>query len=244
VDLALVKRLVAGGIRFARQNGFRLPPHYERWLKVIGGVGDTETADLSNFGVDGGLRYTGTIEGLREKLIGCRVEDFLARPDVQYILGPPPDELFAAQDGDAESEYPNEYDDDQDDDTPDDDDDAWDDEEEPDPIILANMRRTVNVVRDQMIARAHQWCSDHNEIPHPRLDDAIAAVSLVCLGTGTPADCNDPARKEEVLSHIYAQLLAEVEPAVRLEIASAFEQVKRFLSQWTTLEEAFDTPMP
>ena len=32
LDTATARKLIAGGIRFARQNGFRLPAHYERWV--------------------------------------------------------------------------------------------------------------------------------------------------------------------------------------------------------------------
>lgn len=36
VDPAAVRRLVAGGIRFAEQNGFRLPSRDQRWTAMLG----------------------------------------------------------------------------------------------------------------------------------------------------------------------------------------------------------------
>ena len=100
VDPDVVRRLVAGGIRFARQNGFRLPRHYQRWTALLGNLGNPETADLRDFGVDGGLRYVGALEDLRRRLVGSSAEAFLARPDVKYIIGPDdlyePDEATAA----------------------------------------------------------------------------------------------------------------------------------------------------
>lgn len=87
VDIATVRRLVAGSIRFTEQNGFRLPPRYERWTALLGDIGSPATAELSDFGVDGKLRFIGTEEDLRRRLIGCSPEAFLARKDVEFVLG-------------------------------------------------------------------------------------------------------------------------------------------------------------
>ena len=87
IDIETARRLVAGGIRFAEQNGFRLPPRHERWTALLGEIGDPAKADLSDFGVDGKLRYEGSLEDLKRRLIGCRVEDFLKRKDVEYVIG-------------------------------------------------------------------------------------------------------------------------------------------------------------
>jgi len=88
-DLETVRRVVAGGLRFAQQNGFRLPPRFERWTAIIGGVGDWSQADLTHFGVDGGakLRWVAPLDDLRKRLIGCSVDEFLARADVEFVLG-------------------------------------------------------------------------------------------------------------------------------------------------------------
>ncbi|MGB2824643.1 MAG: hypothetical protein WBF17_26950 [Phycisphaerae bacterium] len=85
--LDLARKLLAGSVRFAHDNGFRLPPRYESWLAVLGGVGDWSTADLGDFGVDGKLRWVGPMADLRRRLAGCSVEEFLARDDVDFIAG-------------------------------------------------------------------------------------------------------------------------------------------------------------
>ncbi|MCK4340356.1 MAG: hypothetical protein KAY37_01365 [Phycisphaerae bacterium] len=87
VDLETVARVVRGGIRFAEQNGFRLPPRCDRWVALLGESEPEAEVDLSDFGVDGHLRYMGTYEDLKQRLIGCRPEEFLARKDVEYVLG-------------------------------------------------------------------------------------------------------------------------------------------------------------
>lgn len=86
IEIDEVRRLVAGGIRFARQNGFRLPSKYDRWVAVLGGECDPDHSDLTGFGVDGGLRYVGTLEDLKRRLIGCSVDDFLGRKDIEFEL--------------------------------------------------------------------------------------------------------------------------------------------------------------
>lgn len=88
VQPSLIRRLVGGGIRFARQNGFRLPPRYERWVSILGDVDASDAADLSDYGFeDGMLHFVGNLEDLRRRLIGCSVEEFLKREDVHFTIG-------------------------------------------------------------------------------------------------------------------------------------------------------------
>lgn len=87
VDLAVVRQLVAGGIRFAEQNGFRLPPRHQRWTAMLGEMGDIDEADLADFGANGKLRWVGSETDLRKRLVGCSVQEFMQREDVECILG-------------------------------------------------------------------------------------------------------------------------------------------------------------
>lgn len=98
IDLGTIQSIVTGGIRFAHQNGFKLPHRYQRWTAILGDIGDWESADLRNFGVDGKLRYIGTLDDLNKRLIGCSVDDFLERDDIDFILG---DDDFSLLDDDA-----------------------------------------------------------------------------------------------------------------------------------------------
>jgi hypothetical protein len=75
-------RHIAGGIRFAHDNGFRLPHRYDRWLAIVGDVGDWRTADVSDFEME----FAGSMEDLRHRLIGQSVEEFLMREDVSIVL--------------------------------------------------------------------------------------------------------------------------------------------------------------
>ena len=104
IDPEEARKLIAAGIRFSRQNGFRLPPHYDRWINLLGGVGDVAAADLSKFGKDGKLFWIGPLEDLQTRLIGSTVEDFLARPDVEMIAEVTEDELLGDEDEDEDEE--------------------------------------------------------------------------------------------------------------------------------------------
>ncbi|MCG3128989.1 MAG: hypothetical protein CHACPFDD_03885 [Phycisphaerae bacterium] len=85
IDLETAQRLVARGIRFALQNGFNLPPRYECWTALLEVDDDDEAAaDLSEFGLDGKLRFVGSREDLQARLQDGDVRAFLARPDVEF----------------------------------------------------------------------------------------------------------------------------------------------------------------
>jgi hypothetical protein len=109
IDVDLARQLVAGAIRFARQNGFRLPAHFDRWTNLLGGKIEADTADLSRFGKDGKLMWIGPLDDLRDRLIACTPEEFLQRPDVQFTTEVDPgmygfDELFGDEDDDEDEE--------------------------------------------------------------------------------------------------------------------------------------------
>jgi hypothetical protein len=102
IDLESARNLIAGAIRFARNNGFRLPAHFDRWTNFLGGVGDVANADLSSFGKNGKLQWVGHIDDLRARLIGCTVEEFFARSDVEFIADTDQEGFFDA--GEEEDE--------------------------------------------------------------------------------------------------------------------------------------------
>jgi hypothetical protein len=103
IDVELARQLVAGAIRFARKNGFKLPPKYERWTNLLGGDLQIDTADLSRFGKDGKLLWVGPLDDLRDRLISCTAEQFCARPDVDFLAEVSPDE-FGIENGEPDED--------------------------------------------------------------------------------------------------------------------------------------------
>jgi len=185
IDPAVALRLIRGSIRFARQNGFRLPPKYDRWVSLLGEVGDCSSADLSDFGIDGGLRYVGTMEDLRERLIGCTVEQFVSREDVHYIIGGPAQRWPGTGQGGF-------LDDEQEADDPDD---AGENDNDPDE--QANLHHALRLMRARALEAARQWCVASEMQPHPRLEEAVDTF-LGALGQAG-ADCEEQASDEDLL---------------------------------------------
>lgn len=141
--------VLAGGIRFARQNQFRLPPHYERWATLFGQI-DPAHADMTYFGwEDDKLHWVGPLYDLQNRYLG-RTEDFLARKDVVYTLGV----------DDAEW----------DDDEPNDSDEA--DEQDDEPTSESDMAviYAVKTIRDLVEA----WCRKRNVVPSRLIDMAVS----------------------------------------------------------------------
>lgn len=138
IDLELARRLVAGGIRFARQNGFRLPAHSERRTNLLGGLEQVE-ADLSQFDKDGKLVWVGPTHDLARRLIGCTAEQFLQRPDVEIIA-----EVAGATDDGADYEWEDDFGDE---------DDEQEDESEISDESIDKYRELLEVAQAELAVR-------------------------------------------------------------------------------------------
>jgi hypothetical protein len=110
LDEETARRMIAGAVRFGRQNGFRMPPAWEKFVVIFGRsiLDQIPTADLSDFGIDGGLRYVGTMDFLKTRLT-MPPREFLTRPDVHYVMEAG-SRLVQSDDDDAEDENEDEED--------------------------------------------------------------------------------------------------------------------------------------
>ena len=213
IDAGKVRRLVAGGIRFSRQNGFRLPPQWEKWVTIFGRdiLNELATADVSEFGVDGGLRYVGTMDFLRQRLIGCSVEEFMSRPDVQVVL-----------DADALDEWEDEdFEDDEDE--FDDEDDV--DLEEDEAAAVDAMQQT----SQRLLAAVRKWCTENSIPPHPRLEQGVVLAMAAASALAASDRLSGPTES----SHIMEQLLEPVPADERPDLIAAAEQVRQFMRQFS-----------
>lgn len=77
-----VRRWVAGGLRWAHDNGMRLPRDWAKAASLIGGVGEWQSADVSAFVKE----FAGHPEDLRQRLIGEAFDSYVRRDDVQFIF--------------------------------------------------------------------------------------------------------------------------------------------------------------
>lgn len=77
------RKLLASGIRFARENQFRLPPDWQKLAAVVG-VHTWSDADLSQFRKEGKLWFVGDLNDLQEAYLGD-MDAFILRDDVHII---------------------------------------------------------------------------------------------------------------------------------------------------------------
>lgn len=225
IDPAAAWRIVAGGVRFCRRNGFRLPAHYERWTALLGDNAECTSADLSDFGIEGGkLRYVGTMEDLRKRLTGCRPEEFLHRKDVEFILGDGP-QPWEADDQDDDL--------DEDDliDEPDDDSEAAElseDEAEAAEALTQFQEAAVDAVR--------RWCFANGIKPHPRLSEAVALTLVGALqATLSGEEPIDEEPSNEAVSQAQDnidRLLSSVSPEEDKSLQEALDQIAMCVRQF------------
>lgn len=211
-DIDIVRELVAGGIRFAKQNGFRLPHRYERWVEMIGvkPAEALESASLELFGTEGngkGLRFVGLPSDLRQRLVGSSVEEFAARPDVEV------EDIRDYVDAD---EIPEE-----------------DEEAEDAAEAFEDMRDSLH---GKILERAKQWCFANGKVPHPALGDAVDAMleSVMHIEGADERDPDSPEVAEES-ERLFHQTLEMHGRAREEELQQALAQ----LSEWMS---TFDSP--
>jgi hypothetical protein len=235
-DAALpeVAALVAGAIRFARQNGFRLPAHHDRWAALLGEL-HPETADLSGFGYkeqEGKtLCWVGPMHDLRARLIGSTVEHFLTRPDVAFVLG--------VEDGAFIDEFYG------------DDDGGDDSDEEFDEELDEEGFEATAAVLDKMVedgtASLRRWCFANGRVPEARIDAALPLViargfTSVIEGEVPSGEADRQVQEVRDKEREYLDSLPEAE---RLRVITAIAQVEEFLKGVKTpadLVAAFGLP--
>ncbi len=87
LNLGTAKHLVYGGMELARELGFRLPRRHERWTAILGPLPEGESPDMSLFLDNGKIHLICSRRDLEARLIGTTPEKFLARSDVDFIIG-------------------------------------------------------------------------------------------------------------------------------------------------------------
>ena len=229
IDAALARRLVAGAVRFAQQNGFALPPRYDRWTALLG-IDDWRSAELADFSINGKLRYVGSLEDLRRRLIDCSVDEFLARPDVQYIARVDDaddfDDEWLEDDGEFDDDN-GEFDDD------DDDDDAQ-------PQVSLNEIDAIGVFfKARALDAIRQWCHATGREPHPLLAQALD-VTHESIAQARDEEPDSEELSEAVVDSVSenaAQLIAMETPENLPGIIEALKQLAEFNAQFATSDE-------
>jgi len=211
-DMPFIRGLVRSAIRWSHEHHFRLPRGLDRTLRMIGGIEDWRTADVSAFGTeDGKLRYVGTERALRDRLIECTVDDFLDRDDVEYDLEP---EAGAAWEDDFE-------------------DDEFDDDEEFAPPSQ-EAQDAARALSEQLAAKVRESCLSRGETPNLLLPEAAMAVlgAMACahLDEEEAPAADAAADKERFTDTLDAAIMAAPEQ-VREPFSKAILQVITYITK-------------
>ncbi len=223
VSVDLARRLVAGAVRFSHQNGFRLPHKWERWTRVLGDIGDWRTADLSEFGVGGKLRYVGDIDDLRRRLVGSKLEQFLDRGDVEFLMGPSGMD-FNASDEPEDIEWELDEED--------------EDNADPDDFDEELVDEGIATVQDRALERVRRWCFANQVVPSPRLPEVIehtlhnAGVVLIeSKGADEPQEAGVVEGQRSL-----EELMSRQRGQDAIDFSRAIEQMQGYMRQFATAE--------
>jgi hypothetical protein len=177
-----VRRVVAGGIRWAHQNGMRLPHDWAKPASLVGGVGDWASADISGFVSE----FAGHPEDLRQRLVGESFDSYIRRPDVSIIFSDAAPFLDQAT-GEYFQPEDMEYDDDDDGDNNDENDLDSLAEDFPKAEMKALGER-LTPVAVALASETANWLSARNETPSPELAEAwgIILIAQVVSESGLP----------------------------------------------------------
>lgn len=169
-----IRRMVAGGIRWAHDNGMRLPKEWAKPASLLGGVGDWASADVSLFVKE----FAGHPEDLRQRLIGEPFDDYIRRADVTFIFSDSAPHL------DQETgEYvgaDDEDDDGYDDDDEDDEDFEGGEADIPEVEIDAILQRYAPTTR-MLASETAAWLKARGEAPSPELFAAWGSIMLATI---------------------------------------------------------------
>lgn len=223
VEVSQIRQRVAGALRWTRQYPFfRVPADAGRCLKIIGGAGDIDAADIGDFGDENGdLYYVGRQIDLVKRLQGLTLEEFMDREDVECVFHM----------GDASFE-----------DLDDEEADAWEepllevepfdiDEAERDEEKLLAMR---DKVKHKMMDAIRKWCFANAVMPHPALE---SAVDLTLAASAEALSEEDEEQMAELARSAQETLASFESPEGQESIAGAMQQIKKFTDSFASRED-------
>src|SRR6185437_10688141 len=245
-----VRRIVAGGARWAHDNGMRLPKDWLKTASLIGGVGDWMSADVSTFVRE----FVGHPMDLQQRLIGEPLDSYLERPDVQFVFddGAPFEDQDTGEyvDGDEFDDEGDEFDDDDDDaddgdaddgdiddfeDEDSDDDDSGDDAalsviDELGEVLMKKVMKRMTPGAATLAGETGSWLrATRRDEPSPELVEAWKAI--LCAAMLSEAAMPDAPMTEtmELGDEILSAFAQQVEPSRSNAYQHAIEQALEHL---------------
>jgi len=170
-----VRRVVAGGMRWAHEHGMRLPADWPKHVAIIGGVGDWKSADVSDFAKE----FVGHPIDLRQRLIGESMETFLERKDIEIIFSdaaPYTDEMTGEYMPGTEFEpHAEEYEDEEDEGEEEDFESIGMDFPEDE---IDDLKAQLTPTLTALVKETGTWLKTQGKTPLPGLEDAWKAIVL------------------------------------------------------------------
>lgn len=219
VDVEEARNWVAGAARWANDNGMRLPKDWIKCALLIGGAGDWESADVSEFE----KKFVGHPEDLRQRLIGESVEAYLKRKDIEFIF-----DLTAPYMDQETGGYTRDDDDDDDDD--------FSDLDSLDPDGVERLLRdlpddAIDKLLDQFTAAANDlvkqttsWLGARGDTPSSELFEGWRSVMLSGMLTSVAM----PDAKGSEIAEFSADLLLGITERVDLD---RYDERERAIAQ-------------
>jgi hypothetical protein len=211
-----VRRLVAGGLRWAHEHGLRHPAGWQRTAQFIGGVEGWQDADTTGFVKE----FAGHPEDLRQRLIGEPLEQFLNRSDIDFDL----DESAIYMDQ-ATGDYLD----------PEFDNDEELSDEELDEIAselpekeIAELERRFDAAAGWLSEQTAARLESIGEQPSPKLREAwrMLVVSRLLSKTAIPEESDAHA---QLAADLLSDMIARFDPPHRDEVQRAVDQAFQHL---------------
>lgn len=228
-DVETSRRLVAGGIRFARQNRFLLPAGYKLWLPILGVSANEPDSDLTGFGVGGDptkLRYVGELEDLKKRLIGESFKEAVERTGLKYICRFDPNEENRLFGSEADEE---------------DEDNDWAEPEEKKAEEADDelMEKGIALAKEKVFVAMRRWCASQGVEPHGRMSDVLDLVLVALLQSHMePGDESEGDSMTKARSLIERALDCQGE-GLEPDLREALSQLQQFVQSDGGSQELF-----
>jgi hypothetical protein len=210
-----VRRMVAGGLRWAHQNGMRLPKEWVKTASLIGGVGDWMNADVSAFVKE----FAGHPDDLRQRLISEPFDSYIQRDDIHFVFS----DMAPYLDQDT-GEYVDREEEDL-------------GEEELEAIAadipeeeLEALAAGIAPAATALAQATATWLSTLGGVPSPLLTEAWQSVALTAMLTKVAMSNADTEKQTDFFSEMLESLINRRDLPQPAEFQRAVEQALDYLN--------------
>lgn len=228
IDLEEARQAVAEAICWTRQHPFfRMPPETDRCVRILGGAGDIDAADVSGFGKDGKLFYTGRKVDLEPCLLTMDVFEFMARDDVECVF-----HMGNATFGDIGEGFEEDFDDEYDDEEEEDDDVLMETpaEDFAAPPAASEVKLVMyDMVKHKILDATRRWCFAKAIMPHSDLE---SVVELVLTSKSMKDLMQDPEVGAIMTPRIQKLLDSLEDPSRKESMEAAGAQFQQFVASY------------